>query len=160
MSRPKIVWTSTTQPEGCASSGEGNSAGCIGRRLRRPGFPIVSPLPTLTLLAHSAWRAIGLNARLSPPTTQQPLLEGAGCGEQSCHNRAYQILPTRVIPQGRRGAQPSHHAVRPQSGGGCQPAVTQFRRTVTATRWFRWSATTVARPVAVRPTTIVPSALH
>lgn len=44
------------------------------------------------------------------------------------------------------------------SGGGCHPTDTHAARAETSGDRLRWSATTVARPVGVRPKTRVPSA--
>ena len=44
--------------------------------------------------------------------------------------------------------------------GGCQPAATHSRRTMTAITLFNCKAITVARPHGVRPSTCIPSALH
>jgi hypothetical protein len=44
--------------------------------------------------------------------------------------------------------------------GGCQPTAHQQRRAATMSAWFIRSATTVARPIAVVPSTFVPSRLQ
>ena len=47
-----------------------------------------------------------------------------------------------------------------EGDGGCQPALTQARRTKTAMRLFSWRLMTVARPQGVRPRMRVPSSLQ
>jgi hypothetical protein len=47
-----------------------------------------------------------------------------------------------------------------QSLGGCQPAATHSRLTMTAMTWFSCKAITVARPQDVRPRMRVPSSLQ
>lgn len=55
---------------------------------------------------------------------------------------------------------PAHRGGAQLSAGGCQPTRAQRPRATITRGWFRWSAMTVARPIAVSPSTRVASALH
>jgi len=64
------------------------------------------------------------------------------------------------IGTSNNGPGPSGSITQLYSVGGCQPAATHSRLTMTETTWLSRRATIVARPHAVRPMTRIPSLLQ
>src|SRR5215510_780659 len=55
---------------------------------------------------------------------------------------------------------PNHYLRCGSTAGGCQPTAHQRRRAATMSAWFIRNATTVARPITLVPSILVPSRLQ